>query len=106
MSMDERTLTALKASIAKWERNVQAEKLEDARIDVRSCPLCRLFFYARCVGCPVADAVNNTVCDDTPYENASEAWYNWVIGIATASDFRAAAQAEVDFLKSLLPEDS
>ncbi len=105
MTMDERTLTALKASIEKWERNARVERREDVLTGVQDCPLCKLFFSGSCQGCPIAEAVNNIWCDDTPYEEASNVLSDWYDGEATASDFHAAAQAEVDFLKSLLPED-
>ncbi len=104
--MDERTLTALKASIEKWERNAQAEMPTDVLTGVEDCPLCELFFSKVCEGCPVAEAVNAIYCRRTPYGRADQLQRLWGGDDAAASDFHAAAQAEVDFLKSLLPEGS
>ncbi len=102
--MDSKTFQALKASIEKWERNARVERREDVLIDADDCPLCQLFFSVGCVGCPVAEAVYDTHCNNTPFQAAVKVWFTWDYGTATAADFRAAAQAEVEFLKSLLPE--
>ncbi len=102
--MDYRTLTALKASIEKWERNARAETPEAVTTGPSKCPLCKLFWHINCEGCPVAVAVDATCCERTPYIKAEALHYFWSIGDVTADAFRKAAQAEVDFLKSLLPD--
>jgi hypothetical protein len=92
--MDKRTLTALKGSIAKWEAIVDAMGEDDAAIN---CPLCSLFNTARtknpCVGCPVRARTGLWGCENTPYIQYEDE--------PTTEN----AQAELDFLKSLLPAD-
>jgi len=112
--MDAETLEALKGSIAKWEGIV-------AGIDVdrgaRNCPLCQKYPNLGCDGCPVAERTGYANCSDTPYQSQ---WMRLkepdVSGCGCASCkgervaltdvARAAAQAEVDFLRSLLPRQS
>lgn len=97
--MDERTLEALKASIAKWERNAQVDYLSDAKVNGSDCPLCGLFVDDDCIGCPVHESTRNS-CHGTPYD---EAWLQKSLR-HNLEAFRKAALAEVEFLKSLLPE--
>ncbi|MDO6966935.1 hypothetical protein [Rhizobium alvei] len=97
--MDERTLEALKASIANWERNAKVEKMEDAKLGVINCPLCNMFWLDDCKGCPVAKNTGTRLCAKTPYHDAEDELENGNI-----ESFRKAALAEVEFLKSLLPE--
>lgn len=107
--MDAKTLEALKASIAKWERNAEAERPDDVLIGARDCPLCRIFHWAfggnDCKGCPIYDAGHHG-CEKTPYAAADTAFEEWQYGNGKLSDFRAAARDEVSFLKSLLPEET
>ena len=99
--MDNRTLTALRASIAKWRRNARIKDLDEARVDTDSCPLCTLFVGNNCVGCPVAKQAGMLYCKGTPYIEASNAYVN-----DNLPAFHAAAEAEVAFLTSLLPVEA
>lgn len=102
--MDAKTLEALKASIAKWERNAKAEYPEEYNTSAFDCPLCQLFLGYRdaCRGCPVASATGLTHCNMTPYKAATEAALQWDKDDGEAA--RDVALGEVAFLKSLLPE--
>lgn len=101
--MNAATLDALRASIAHWERLAGGARNET--IGPQGCALCRLFYYERCDGCPVREATRRTLCCASPYEmaedcffrrdNSAEAWARWI----------AAAKAELDFLKNLLPKN-
>lgn len=105
MSMDPNTLEALLGSIAKWEGIVKGTEVDRG---VQNCPLCLRFAVPNesCKGCPVND-VTDGGCNGSPYDD----WHQvnpWPVDdpdarAATTDDHRAAAQAEVDFLKSLLP---
>jgi len=97
--MDARTLKALKASIAKWERNAVIENTDDATMGPVDCPLCVLFHLNGCVDCPVFSE-GHYQCDGTPYDAAYSAWRNDKL-----TDFLDAAREEVAFLKSLLPAE-
>lgn len=97
--MDAKTLEALKASIAKWERNAEVKDIEDAKTSIMSCPLCLLFFDQKCYWCPVYSRTTETACKETPYYDAANARDR-----SDIEAFRTAARAEVEFLKSLLPE--
>jgi hypothetical protein len=102
MTMDARTLEALKASIEKWKRNAKVWSIFNAKIKSKDCPLCRMFVQSTgsCVGCPVNGRTGERLCQDTPY---LEAFAYYTLGDVTA--FQAAAQKEVAFLESLLPEN-
>lgn len=103
--MDARTLEALKASIAKWERNAEAEKPDKYLTGVNDCPLCALFYAKGCVGCPVRDHTGWALCDGSPYQEAFDAWERWDDGDGAADEAHALAREEVAFLKSLLPAE-
>jgi hypothetical protein len=102
--MDEGTLDALKRSIVAWQEKAAAYSLEGLTIGRTSCPLCDRFNTSTgledsCGGCPVSERTGNPYCRGTPYDKARVAYHEGAIG-----DFRVAAQEEVAFLKSLLPE--
>lgn len=111
--MDARTLEALKASIAKWERNAEAKIPENYLLGTKTCSLCQLFNNwkeqgadLKCDGCPVKDA-GFRYCEGSPYDAAVKAYWDWDDDHddAQRTTVRAAAIAEVAFLKSLLPSD-
>lgn len=103
--MDAKTLEALHASIAKWERNATTEDLGDVVLGLTDCPLCKIFhsFFGGpdCDGCPI-NAAGFYRCGGSPYEAAEDAYGEWEDG-GSSADFHKVAQAEVAFLKSLLP---
>lgn len=104
--MNAKTLKALKGSIAKWERNAEAETPDQYLVGGDTCPLCQLFTDPFCSGCPVAKATHGIACSNSPYYAAHDAWREW--GRAPFSEDRRdsaheAANVEVAFLKSLLP---
>lgn len=95
--MDSKTLAALKGSIKKWE-GIVAGKISDEGQD--NCPLCQMFFKGRCHGCPVGD------CNESPYYD----WFYATLKIdppffANTPELHRLAQAELDFLRSLLPDE-
>jgi hypothetical protein len=101
--MDARTAKALEDSIKHWEQNVAAEKLEDTKIGPENCALCGLFNMPHaasqgtsCVGCPVMDRTGQNFCKGSPYDQVELA-----DDARDFNAFRAAAQRELDFLKSL-----
>ena len=112
--MDDRTLTALKESIAHWERNVAADTLEDVRLGPGYCSLCGIFkrsFF--CLGCPVSNETHLHNCLGTPYASVADAYILWRDAINCGDEcgnsyrdaWRLAAQRELDFLRSLLPPE-
>ena len=102
--MDERTLTALQGSIAKWQAIVDGTG-EDG--GWKNCPLCAEFSNPEtpadqeCNGCPVYEETGEPWCSASPYR----AWERYVGMHHKVFDDRSRelAQAELDFLKSLLP---
>ncbi len=99
--MDEKTLTALKGSIAKWE-GIVAGTVKDEGPD--NCPLCKEFWHEGCNGCPVMEATGNPSCDGTPYDDYAS--LDDGEGSENYDSLESAAQAELDFLRSLLPGDA
>lgn len=93
--MDNKTLDALKGSIAKWQAIVDGTG-EDLGCD--NCPLCQLFWDNECVNCPVYEKTGEWRCDGSPYINYDE-------DLDDEAKKRS-AQAELDFLISLLPEEN
>lgn len=62
---------ALQLSIRKWKALVDAGFLYLADAEDGSyltCALCYLYIDSDCSGCPIADYVDDTGCDGTPYE--------------------------------------
>jgi hypothetical protein len=113
--MDAKTLEALKGSIAHWEKNAQAGHPYGFSVKTEDCPLCDMFINneTRCSGCPVMARTGSRLCADSPYDAARWAMHSWREYDGTESDYgglmeaaHKAAQAEVDFLKSLLPEEA
>jgi hypothetical protein len=99
--MNTKTLKALNDSIAHWERMRDNPNGED-RPGRRQCALCGLFnrnFADGCAGCPVKAKTGEVGCAGTPYEHA-----NAIFGFGANRSWRKAAQAEINFLKSLLPK--
>ena len=103
--MNAQTLEALKASIAKWERNAEATSPYEFRTSAGDCQLCELFLnYDGCEGCPVFERTGERRCKGTPYVTAFAAKTDWFDAAYGAADrAHAAARDEVAFLKSLLP---
>lgn len=103
--MEPKTLEALNASIAKWERNAVAETPSQVKMYAGDCPLCHIYVLATgsCEGCPVAEKAGEEDCDGTPWPNTWFRWRAWASGEGAADEFREHARAEVAFLKSLLP---
>lgn len=107
--MDTKTLEALNASIAKWERNAEARAPGDAQIFSNTCPLCTAFrVNGWCDGCPVKSRTGRSFCALSPWEDALIALGAWDSGNTKQgrSNFRVAARKEVAFLKSLLPTEA
>lgn len=106
--MDNETLIALKASIKHWEKNVAAKRRIDASTVAKACALCCMFEISdgSCAGCPVRNVSGQGGCNGTPFWDASDAYDAWSRGLGTRDEWRKAAQAELDFLKSLLPVKS
>jgi hypothetical protein len=67
MATYEETKEALEGAIKKWEL-IYANAGTDEGTD--NCPLCELFNYGECTGCPV-DYVTNEGCSGGPYSD----WY-------------------------------
>lgn len=114
--MTPETLTALRGSIAKW-RAIVAGTAEDKGTE--NCPLCAAFYsHGECAGCPAAEVAQDSCCRGTPYMDWANYWaesgqpYDPALGhwdlahvpVARLPEVTAMAQAELDFLISLLPE--
>ena len=95
--MGARTLEALHGSIRKWERIANEGAQNGGSGD---CPLCHIYLVTRknCVGCPVRVRTGFPNCLKTPYHRFVQASY-----AGNESAMREHAQAELDFLRSLLP---
>lgn len=84
-------LAALKESIHKWEFIVKVLKAGRPRFQnyTDSCALCALYYDFVCEGCPVATKARDFECRSTPWKRRPTLLQ---------------AQAELKFLKSLLPD--
>lgn len=99
------TLQALKDSIVKWEKIAELPTLPLFMPGDSQCPLCRIHIFAmatthdeECRQCPVYLKTGRRYCGSTPYANACAAFQE-----NDQEAFQDAAEAEVEFLKSLLP---
>lgn len=108
------TLNALNGSINKWSNIVAGTGTDKLS---RNCALCKLFLEAtstqdkQCGGCPVAIKAGVTGCHNTPFEDWNDhqntvhrdcAITRRYVHVGCAECTRL-AQAELDFLRSLLP---
>ena len=102
--MKPKTLRALYGAIEKWEGIASGKGVDRG---VANCPLCRLFYRYGCIDCPVALKSGHSECRNTPYGTwCVEATARNGGGVAITPRAKRAARAEVEFLKSLLPEVS
>lgn len=104
--MNTKTLSALEASIAKWEANATAETPDDYKIGAKDCPLCDLFINDDCAYCPVFELTGRLGCAGTPHEAAANSRRDWKLNSLKAKAKKHAHQAardEAAFLISLHP---
>jgi hypothetical protein len=120
--MTRKALTALKSSIAHWERLVSGKRRSGESMGSSHCALCRKFMLDSplmdCEGCPVKEKTGRHGCQKTPYQDVelvffrqrqdiSDSGVDWDKARELALDtmeFRRAAKKELAFLKSLLPK--
>lgn len=115
--MNKDTLEALKGSIAKWEGIVSNTAVD---MGPWNCDLCQKFLYPQgCVGCPVLEKTGKTGCNGSPYEEFFETLKRYQLTFPAITNrkqynkqyppkefaiLKPLAEAELEFLKSLLPE--
>ena len=107
--MKPETLAALQESIAHWERLYACEDYGCMAAEgwhSNSCKLCDLFLDEKpmCYGCPVAKKADTICCYGTPWHDADAAIGMLSIRTTTKQEAKLAIKAELNFLKSLLPE--
>lgn len=92
------TTEAIKGSIKKWEEIRDGKRHDSGHSD---CPLCQVYYMGNndCDGCPVKEKTGKSNCRNTPYVD-----YCRASNLGEKVD--TAAQAEIDFLTSLLPKES
>ena len=105
--MKKEILEALKGSIKKWEKIVDGTGVD---LRTQNCDLC-ILFGDRCVSdigiCPVFERTGEWQCNGSPYYKWADHQFevhNKVIGRILCPTCKELAQAELDFLKGLLPE--
>jgi len=110
--MNQKTLTALRGSIKKWER-IGAGTGRDK--GAANCPLCKRFGEECYIDeenelCPVAFRSGAKGCQRTPYTTwkltvGGRFYADYEKGVkAKTLEQRRAARVELKFLKSLLPK--
>lgn len=102
--MDAKALDALKRSITeKWEP-IRDGRMVD--LGIANCPLCYLYVEDDCCGCPISEKTGLPGCGGTPYMQWDDYFELKDISEHKVTDpeSEALAQAEIDFLRSLLPE--
>ena len=105
---------ALEDSIKHWEENVAAQFPSQAHVWADHCALCNLFNdriwrtgeEEDCVHetygpCPVYARTGEDQCGGSPWEKAQLSQGKWNIGVIPKEQWQEAAQAELDFLRSL-----
>lgn len=117
--MNPDTLKALQASIEHWERLVVCDpRTSDEEPFSKDCPLCQRFRADSCKlypkhkdveQCPVAIKTGYVGCRSTPWRATAEAFnafsdkYDETPDEDKIFNWKQTAQAELDFLRSLLP---
>lgn len=92
------TEQALELSIAHWIRLAAGQRHPGEYPNSDNCALCQEFLAKDCEGCPVAERTGAMLCIRSPYEDAASAANRYGYD---SPEFKAAAQAELDFLISL-----
>lgn len=113
--MDANTLRALEESITHWEKNLVTSNPSEVSLGGSNCALCQMFVFGDencdpCRGCPVFEHTSFPGCTGTPYHDAHISGMQWKYNSYDPDSydrhkaaFHRAAQAELDFLRSLLP---
>lgn len=121
-TFDEPTLSALKASIHHWGHNAKAPNPYALGIGIHSglCALCAEFLDQAdpCCGCPVRERTEVSSCDYPIWRKARTTFHAWQDSCASSpaidhevflkakENFHQAAQAQLEFLTSLLPKEN
>ena len=114
--MKAKTKQALLESIQHWERLANGESEKGEWTGPDDCSLCKMFaewhrgYELNCEGCPVYEKTGEHGCWNTPHERMSDLCNTAQTEIEMerlkdTTEFYVAAQAELEFLKSLLPKD-
>ena len=104
--MPAKTLCALRKSIAHWKRMRKGTQKVNESPDGECCPLCKLFqsqSMSNCRQCPVFKRTRMPGCRGTPWYGAR---FNFIMrnqGSLFQEAWENTADAEIAFLKSLLP---
>lgn len=98
--MDRQTLAALRGSIEKWERIVDGTGIDQG---IYNCPLCKLFYANHCSGCPVNANTRQKHCNGSKYFAWASLFNDFETMVANNPRRVAAAKAELEYLRSLLP---
>lgn len=106
--MDIVTFEALQKSITKWEKKRDTRDLKLVSVSDSECPLCDLYYRYGCDGCPVESESGYPYCRNTPYRAVSNFRQEFIYDDLTDDQFHTwsiLCQKEIDFLKSLLPQE-
>lgn len=96
----EDVLAALDGSIQKWVGIVDGT-MADQGPD--NCPLCQMFWYDACRGCPVAEDTMELQCGGTPYDEWTELRdkLKHNIGVADTPELKVAATNMLNYIVNL-----
>lgn len=101
-TLDIYVIEAIKGAIRKWEQIAAGTRVDGGVVD---CPLCDWFYDdRRCDGCPVSERTKVGHCRGTPYVDWLTSFGAFGPDLADTPERKAIARAELDFLKSLLPD--
>jgi len=97
---------ALWASAEAWHNKLSEPNPNKISAGTNECPCCRLFFSAKCQGCPIAEAAGAVCCEDTPYPAASSALDTFTCdpNLPNLKKWLKTATAEYQFLIELACE--
>lgn len=107
-------IQATRESIAKWEAHRDTINPETVELGMTTCPLCILcevkyddYTSVNCDECPIKRKTSYPGCSYTPYLDAVITLRTWIRNPGSRcvrQAWRNAAQAEIDFLQSILLE--
>lgn len=105
--MNTATLNALHKSIKHWQRLATGKARAREEVYATDCALCKMFLINRpeevaCQGCPVMVKTGLWHCQNTPYNQAEDRFHD---DGKRSKTFKAAAEVQLAFLKSLLPAE-
>lgn len=94
----------IEASIIRWNAFAMGWTSLEIFFE-EDCPLCTVYIFPKCHGCPIMNKTRLNSCNGTPLDQWSrDTYWDQVTGKSWVADWTS-TEDEIEFLVSLLPKD-